>query len=143
MLQRYPFMRKAGYRRPTQDTDRLFKIHYKHSAGRTCDKCDPSEELSQEPRYDEHPVIHYGTIASDDSVIKHAPSREEPKQKHNAIYLEMEASGLTNNFPCLVIRGISDYANSHKMIDGMLTPLRLPLAVPRKFFNMYSRRRLS
>lgn len=27
---------------------------------------------------------------------------------------EMEAAGLMNNFPCLVIRGICDYADSHK-----------------------------
>jgi nucleoside phosphorylase len=26
----------------------------------------------------------------------------------------MEAAGLMNSFPCLVIRGICDYANSHK-----------------------------
>ena len=26
----------------------------------------------------------------------------------------MEAAGLINDFPCLVIRGICDYANSHK-----------------------------
>jgi nucleoside phosphorylase len=26
----------------------------------------------------------------------------------------MEAAGLMNNFPCIVIRGISDYADSHK-----------------------------
>jgi nucleoside phosphorylase len=27
---------------------------------------------------------------------------------------EMEAAGLMTNFPCLVIRGICDYADSHK-----------------------------
>ena len=26
----------------------------------------------------------------------------------------MEAAGLTNTFPCLVIRGICDYADTHK-----------------------------
>jgi nucleoside phosphorylase len=30
------------------------------------------------------------------------------------ICFEMEAAGLMNHFPCLVIRGISDYADSHK-----------------------------
>ena len=28
--------------------------------------------------------------------------------------VEMEAAGLVNNFPCIVIRGICDYADSHK-----------------------------
>lgn len=27
---------------------------------------------------------------------------------------EMEAAGIMTEFPCLVIRGVSDYANSHK-----------------------------
>ena len=27
---------------------------------------------------------------------------------------EMEAAGLMNSFPCLVVRGICDYADSHK-----------------------------
>ena len=27
---------------------------------------------------------------------------------------EMEAAGLMNHFPCLVIRGVCDYADSHK-----------------------------
>jgi nucleoside phosphorylase len=29
----------------------------------------------------------------------------------------MEAAGLMNDFPCLVIRGICDYADSHKNKD--------------------------
>jgi nucleoside phosphorylase len=111
MLQKHPIMRKAGYRRPAQDTDRLFDAHYQHSAGRTCKGCDPSEEVSREPRQDKYPLW---TIATGDSVIKHAPTREELKQTHNAICLEMEASGLMNNFPCLIIGGMSDCADSHK-----------------------------
>lgn len=30
------------------------------------------------------------------------------------ICVEMEAAGLMDSFPCLVIRGICDYADSHK-----------------------------
>ena len=33
---------------------------------------------------------------------------------HMLASFEMEAAGLMNNFPCLVIRGICDYADSHK-----------------------------
>jgi nucleoside phosphorylase len=32
----------------------------------------------------------------------------------NVLCFEMEAAGLMNNFPCLVVRGICDYADSHK-----------------------------
>jgi nucleoside phosphorylase len=30
------------------------------------------------------------------------------------LYVEMEAAGLMDELPCLVIRGICDYADSHK-----------------------------
>jgi nucleoside phosphorylase len=30
------------------------------------------------------------------------------------ICFEMEAAGLMNSFPCLVVRGVCDYADSHK-----------------------------
>jgi hypothetical protein len=30
------------------------------------------------------------------------------------LYFKIEAAGLMNSFPCLVIRGICDYANSYK-----------------------------
>ncbi|KAF1990925.1 hypothetical protein K402DRAFT_438562 [Aulographum hederae CBS 113979] len=32
----------------------------------------------------------------------------------DVLCFEMEAAGLMNSFPCLVIRGICDYADSHK-----------------------------
>ena len=32
----------------------------------------------------------------------------------NILCVEMEAAGLMSDFPCLVIRGICDYADSHK-----------------------------
>jgi hypothetical protein len=31
-----------------------------------------------------------------------------------ALCVEMEAAGLMNDFPCIAIRGICDYADSHK-----------------------------
>jgi hypothetical protein len=32
----------------------------------------------------------------------------------NILYFEIEAAGLINNFPCLVIRGICDYSDLYK-----------------------------
>jgi nucleoside phosphorylase len=116
MLEKYPYMRKKGFANPGQCTDQLFRPDYRHVSGRTCTKCDPAERIDREPenRPDSDPVIHYGVIATGSAVVKHAPTREEIRQKHRAICLEMEATGLMNNFPCVVIRGISDYADSHK-----------------------------
>ena len=49
-------------------------------------------------------------------LIKDAATRDLISQDagEQCICFEMEAAGLMNNFPCLVIRGICDYADSHK-----------------------------
>jgi nucleoside phosphorylase len=35
-------------------------------------------------------------------------------QQHGVLCFEMEAAGLMNNSPCLVVRGICDYSDTHK-----------------------------
>lgn len=114
MLERFPFMRSKGFSHPGHAADRLFQPSYLHATGKSCAACDPSAEISREPRLDDSPVIHYGTIASGNTVIKDAFTRDLIRDRHGAICLEMEAARLMNNFPCIVIRGISDYADSHK-----------------------------
>ncbi|KAH9226898.1 hypothetical protein K456DRAFT_1754459 [Colletotrichum gloeosporioides 23] len=60
--------------------------------------------------------IHCGNIASGDLVVKGGLARDLIIQSLGKSFLcfEMEAAGLMNNFPCLVIKGICDYADSHK-----------------------------
>lgn len=36
------------------------------------------------------------------------------RQLEDVLCFEMEAAGLMDQFPCLVVRGICDYADSHK-----------------------------
>ncbi|KAB8276225.1 nucleoside phosphorylase domain-containing protein [Aspergillus minisclerotigenes] len=61
-----------------------------------------------------HPLIHYGLIASGNKVIKDAETRDHLSAKYNILCFEMEAAGIMNAVPSLVIRGICDYADSHK-----------------------------
>ncbi|KAE8417808.1 hypothetical protein BDV36DRAFT_283421 [Aspergillus pseudocaelatus] len=60
--------------------------------------------------------VHYGLIASGNQVIKDATLRDKLDSEFGShvLCVEMEAAGLMNNFPCIVIRGICDYADSHK-----------------------------
>lgn len=60
------------------------------------------------------PVVHYGIIASGNQVIKDASERERLKTLFGAKCVEMEAAGLIDSFPCIVIRGICDYADAYK-----------------------------
>ncbi|PLN76248.1 hypothetical protein BDW42DRAFT_188769 [Aspergillus taichungensis] len=62
-------------------------------------------------------AVHYGLIASGDKVMKDDKLRDQLAREYGFLCFEMEAAGLMDNFPCLVIRGISDYADSAKCKD--------------------------
>ncbi|KAI1737533.1 ankyrin repeat-containing domain protein [Xylaria scruposa] len=63
--------------------------------------------------------IHYGLVASGNMVIKDAKRRDDLNNSlgGNILCVEMEAAGLMNDFPCIVIRGICDYADAQKNKD--------------------------
>jgi nucleoside phosphorylase len=63
---------------------------------------------------DDNPAIHYGLIASANQVMTNAVIRDRLAAEKDVLCFEMEAAGLMNHFPCLVIRGICDYSDSHK-----------------------------
>jgi nucleoside phosphorylase len=60
--------------------------------------------------------VHHGLIASGNKVVKEAEFRDSLDKAYGGhlLCVEMEAAGLMNDFPCIVIRGICDYADSHK-----------------------------
>ena len=60
------------------------------------------------------PVVHYGLIASGNAVMRSAQRRDELQSALDVICFEMEAAGLMDDFPCIVIRGICDYSDDHK-----------------------------
>ncbi|KIX01605.1 uncharacterized protein Z518_09331 [Rhinocladiella mackenziei CBS 650.93] len=127
MDQKYPSLKDEGYSSPGINMDHLH-----------CSQCDPSHwwwflwllllwfcpllrcercengRVLRPSRNHENPVAHYGTIASGNQVVKDARVRDQLGQKFNALCVEMEAAGLMDNFPCVVVRGICDYADSHK-----------------------------
>ncbi|KAI0856303.1 ankyrin repeat-containing domain protein [Xylaria cubensis] len=63
--------------------------------------------------------IHYGLVASGNMVIRDSKRRDDLNESlgGNVLCVEMEAAGLMNDFPCLVIRGICDYADEQKFKD--------------------------
>jgi len=101
------------------EVDRLFEATHIHaSRGPTCSGCKSDYEIARPPRKTSGPVVHYGTIASGDQVMKDAEKRDQvSKSLGGVLCFEMEAAGLANRFPCLVVRGICDYCDSHKNKD--------------------------
>ncbi|KAB8737497.1 hypothetical protein FH972_026456 [Carpinus fangiana] len=116
MFVKYPYM-KSKYGFPSTKKDQLYMAEYDHPTGkRDCSKCDQTR-LVQRPDRESGPVIHYGTIASGIEVMRHGSTRDRYASEYNILCYEMEAAGLMNSFECLVIRGICDYADSHKNKD--------------------------
>lgn len=111
MLQRYPKMAKNGYSFPGTHKDLLYCTHCLD--GNSCDECHQTLVI-RSPRDDNNPEIHYGVIASGNLVVKNAAVRNTLREYFEAKCVEMEAAGLMNDFPCLVIRGVCDYADSNK-----------------------------
>ncbi|KAL3443482.1 nucleoside phosphorylase domain-containing protein [Aspergillus insuetus] len=99
----------------TLEEKTLFQADYEHEhEGLSCDNCDKTKLIVRELRPSRSPRIHYGLIASGSQVMKDAFCRDRLAKEHGIICFEMEAAGVMNNSPCLVIRGIRDYADSHK-----------------------------
>ncbi|EHK17626.1 uncharacterized protein TRIVIDRAFT_160183 [Trichoderma virens Gv29-8] len=82
----------------------------------SCRFCDKTKAIQRTPR---DMRVHYGLIASGNQVIKSATHRDKLNKDLSGklLCIEMEAAGLMNNFPCIIIRGICDYADSHKNKD--------------------------
>ena len=113
MVQNKPRMAQTFTHRGTE-YDYLYEATYSHAGGETCDRCDTRQTVRRQPRTTLDPRIHYGNIASGNEVINDGQTRDRIAKEQGVICFEMEAAGLMDSFPCLVIRGICDYADSHK-----------------------------
>ncbi|GIJ83065.1 hypothetical protein Asppvi_001582 [Aspergillus pseudoviridinutans] len=106
-------LQKQQISRPDQDW--LFNPDYHHESKFTnCSECDQSQLVIRPTRKTNEPVIHYGLIASGNQVMKDAKTRDSMAEELDILCFEMEAAGLMDQLPCLVIRGICDYCDSHK-----------------------------
>ncbi|KAF6832813.1 hypothetical protein CPLU01_05902 [Colletotrichum plurivorum] len=120
MLQRG--RRLSVYQRPPSNSDILFEADYSHDLSsttcETCETCDGQKRVRRTPREFDGPEIHYGLIASGDRVVKSTVKRGEIiRNVGDVLCFEIEAAGLMSEFRCIVVRGISDYADSHKNDD--------------------------
>jgi nucleoside phosphorylase len=112
---------KKRYSRPDPISDRLFQSHITHpldreaSCAAVCaDDASKLKPRSERDEIEDKPAIHYGLIASANKLMKDALIRDRLAAEKGVLCFEMEAAGLMNHFPCLVIRGVCDYADSHK-----------------------------
>lgn len=113
MFQRFPQMREE-YSRPDAEDYSLpmADVEKNQIEG---EEYKPTQMLYHERRKgDQIPQVHYGFIASGNKVITSSEERERLSIDNDVVCYEMEATGITEGFPCIVIRGISDYADGRQ-----------------------------
>ncbi|KAF5530869.1 kinesin light chain [Fusarium mexicanum] len=133
--------RQANYQYPGTKEDKLYPAAYAHRHRKWCSVCadDPdafcesaskasctetgcdSAHLTVRERPEEvvpgghfRPGVYIGRIGSGNTVMKSGGDRDQIAAQHNLIAFEMEGAGAWDEVPCIVVKGICDYADSHK-----------------------------
>jgi nucleoside phosphorylase len=138
-IERYPMMEENGFTFPSLP-DHLFCSVCDKDIESPAMECDGSHTTRRQ-RKTNHPAVYYGVIASANQVVKDAVVRDRIRDEYGALCVEMEAAGLMNEFPCLVIRGICDYADVTRTMGGTHMQRWLPRRMPRSSFNTSHRPR--
>ncbi|KAJ3453415.1 hypothetical protein MRS44_017662 [Fusarium solani] len=108
------------FKYPGPKLDHLYEADYIHlKPGVSCDECecDPARRIPRAADDEDNElsvVVHRGNIACGELVVKDALLRDRLAREYGLICFETEAAGALGAFPCMVIRGISDYADTHK-----------------------------
>ncbi|CAI7621513.1 unnamed protein product [Penicillium bialowiezense] len=118
-LQKEPRLQRR-FGRPNQINDRLYRSQILHASNDEQDCAlfcgsDTASLVPRNPRTGEDDItsVHYGLIASANHLMRDASLRDTLISEEEVLCFETEAAGLMDYYPCLVIRGISDYADSH------------------------------
>jgi nucleoside phosphorylase len=134
--------RRYSYQYPGMVNDKLFAATYRHkhrgkqpcsicdnqidgfcedAAGASCAElgCDESRlvkrmGLEMRDSQEQCPEIFVGRIASGSIMMKSGEHRDQIAHQHNVIALEMEGAGVWDEIPCIIVKGVCDYADSHK-----------------------------
>jgi nucleoside phosphorylase len=113
-LAKHPLLREEFGHQGLQH-DELFEASYEHAGGETCADCDRSCLVRHRPhRTNLGPRVYYGKIGSGNEVLERGPMIDKIAREEGMICFETEAAGLPDTFPCVVIRGVCGYADSHK-----------------------------
>ncbi|KAL9063225.1 MAG: hypothetical protein Q9161_009580 [Pseudevernia consocians] len=105
----------SSFARPDSTQDILFQPDYDYVKGEDdCDHCDLGRVVVRQPRDTQNPKVHYGLIASSNQDVRDGSIRDNLAAKHGILAFGAEAAEFEDADTVVVIRGICDYADSHK-----------------------------
>ncbi|KAJ6440010.1 alternative NADH-dehydrogenase [Purpureocillium lavendulum] len=118
---------------PGVEHDRLFDATYQHASdGKEPGEqlgCDgtliPRERLRADGGQAPQPAVHFGLVASGDSVMKSGEHRDAIAAKDGIIAFEMEGAGAWDVFPCVVIKGARLYEGISQSLGAFIV-YRMP-----------------
>jgi nucleoside phosphorylase len=84
------------------------------------------------------PTIHIGLVASGDQVMRSEEVRDRLIEKEGVIAFEMEGAGIWDTFPCLVIKGVADYADAYKNKNWQNYAAATAAACAKGFLELWS-----
>jgi len=104
---------------PGSALDILFEATYRHVDDKgSCAEvgCNGTKLSRQRLQQDSEcqAKVHFGLVASGSKVIRSGEYRDVIATKEGVIAFEMESAGVWDIFPCMVIKGVCDYADTHK-----------------------------
>ncbi|KAJ4056847.1 hypothetical protein NW761_003550 [Fusarium oxysporum] len=105
---------------PGSTKDRLFEASYRHTEDqKSCEQLGCNGGLILRSRLEiagarPTPDVHVGLMASGDLVLKSGKDRDRIAAAEGVIAFEMDGAGVWDSFPCIVVKGACDYADSHK-----------------------------
>ncbi|KAE8335233.1 hypothetical protein BDV24DRAFT_171499 [Aspergillus arachidicola] len=100
---------------PGPEQDILFDANCDHATNESekggCSHCDPDRIRSRQRREVQDPLVHY--VARACHLTRNGAGRDQFALRQDILCFEKEATGLRDAAQYLVIRGISDYGDSH------------------------------
>ncbi|KAF5253916.1 hypothetical protein FANTH_1241 [Fusarium anthophilum] len=105
---------------PGSTEDKLFEATYRHVDDEmSCEQAGCESGMVERKRLSTtdvppKPAVHFGLMASADTVMKSGEDRDRIASTEDVVAFEMEGAGVWDSYPCIIIKGGCDYADSHK-----------------------------
>ncbi|KAL3431272.1 hypothetical protein BDV09DRAFT_198891 [Aspergillus tetrazonus] len=105
---------------PGANRDILYSQDYKHkrkicqcASGQSADE----SFVVRREEYAAFPLVHFGLLASGDRPMRSTKLRDKIARREGVLGFETEGAGIWDNLPCILVKGVVDYADGHESMD--------------------------